>query len=133
VAVTWIAGRLGAWSRVVAHGWSPRASPPSRLAPGTVVRTTPADGSRARPALSRLSPWRSWLSSTASIGGGSAAAIAGPVSFRDIEPQPKEYRPPGGRRAIGQQPPPADLDQRGRPADVDDADGLAGHQLAGVA
>jgi hypothetical protein len=62
VAVIWMVGRPGASSRVVAHGWRPRALPPSRPAPVVVVvvvvvRTAPAAGSRARPALSRLSPW----------------------------------------------------------------------------
>jgi hypothetical protein len=42
---------------VATHGWRPRALPPSRPLPAVVVRTTPAAGSRARPALSRLSPW----------------------------------------------------------------------------
>jgi hypothetical protein len=41
-----------------------------------------------------LSPWWSWLSSTASIGAMSEAAIAGPVTLRDIPPHPKEYLPP---------------------------------------
>jgi hypothetical protein len=34
VAVTWIAGRPGASSLVVAHGWRPRALPPSPAGPG---------------------------------------------------------------------------------------------------
>ena len=52
-----------------AHGASPRA-PIRRGAwrPATVVTTRPAAGSSARPAGSRLSPWWSWLSRTASIG-----------------------------------------------------------------
>ena len=40
------------------------------------------------PAGSRLSSWWSWLSSTASIGGSSDAAMAGPVSLRELVPQP---------------------------------------------
>ena len=51
VAVTWMAGRPGASSRVVAQGWRPRALPPSRRAPSVVVRTTLAPGSRARPVV----------------------------------------------------------------------------------
>jgi hypothetical protein len=58
--------------------------PPSRLAPGVVVRTAPAEGSRARPVVSRLSPWWSWLSRTTSIGPRSAAATAGPVSLWEL-------------------------------------------------
>ena len=60
---------------------------PSRWAPAAVVRTTPAAGSRARPAVSGVSPWWSWLRRTASIGGRSAMAIAGPVSLRELEPE----------------------------------------------
>jgi hypothetical protein len=56
---------------------------------GWVVRTAPAAGEQGRLALSRLSPWWSWLTSTASIAPRSVAAIAGPVSFRKLEPQPK--------------------------------------------
>ena len=88
VAVTSIAGLPGASSRVVAHGRSPRADSPSRRAPGSVVTMVPTDGSSARPAGSRLSSWWSCVSSTASSGSRSAAAIAGPASLRDHEPQP---------------------------------------------
>ena len=40
------------------------------------------------PASSRLSPWWSWVSSTASTGPTSAAATAGPATLRDDVPQP---------------------------------------------
>src|SRR6266545_749088 len=80
---------------VVCQGVRPTALPPSRRAPAVVVRTMPADGSSARPASSRLSPWWSWVSRTASIGGRSAAATAGPVVLRDADPQPKVYLRPG--------------------------------------
>jgi hypothetical protein len=73
-----------------------RAPPASRRAPDSVVSTAPDWGSRARPAGSRLSSCWSWLSKTASIGPISAAAMAGPASFREIAPQPKWYRRPGG-------------------------------------
>jgi len=48
--------RPGADSSVLPHGRRPRAPPPSRAAPETVVTTVPTDGSSARPASSRLSP-----------------------------------------------------------------------------
>ena len=92
------ARRGGDLDRRPAGRLEPRASPTARARarrrraarrPATVVTTTPADGSSARPAGSRLSPWWSWLSSTASIGPRSAAAIAGPASLRDAVPQPK--------------------------------------------
>jgi hypothetical protein len=79
VAVTVMDGRAPLPMVEVCQGVRPTALPPSRWAPAVVVRTTPADGSRARPASSRLSPWWSWLSRTASIGGRSAMATAGPV------------------------------------------------------
>src|SRR5215207_3518825 len=117
VAVTSMIGFPGASSRVVAHGWRPRALPPSRLAPAAVVRTTPAAGSRARPAVSRLSPWWSWLSSTASTGPRSAAATAGPVSFRELEPQPKVYRRPAGSKvgSVSSRHPPTSISAVGPP------------------
>ena len=130
VAMTSIVGRPGASRRVVGPRRHPIALPPSRFAPDSVVSTTPADGSSARPASSRLSAWWSWLSSTASIGPMSAAAIAGPAAFRDADPQPKVYLPAGGvERRIGQQPPAVELDERGRPADMGDADDS--HTFAG--
>jgi hypothetical protein len=49
--------RPGTSSRMTSQGDSPRAPFPSRFAPDAVVTTTPADGSSARPAASRLSPW----------------------------------------------------------------------------
>ncbi|MFF5362872.1 hypothetical protein ACFY4I_26355 [Streptomyces scabiei] len=63
--------------------------PPSRRAPDGVVSTVRAPGSRARPASSRLSPWWSWVSSAASIGGSSAAGSAGPAVLWEDVPQPK--------------------------------------------
>jgi hypothetical protein len=47
--------RPGTSSRMTSQGDSPRAPFPSRFAPDAVVTTTPADGSSARPATSRLS------------------------------------------------------------------------------
>ena len=95
-----VAGRRARWSRPARGG-----------------------GRSARPAASRLSPWWSWLSSTASIGGSSEAAMAGPVSLRDAVPQPNEYRAARGvERRIGQQAPAGDLDQDRRPADMREAD-----------
>ncbi len=54
--------------------------------------TVPAWARRARPAWSRLSPWWSWVRSTAPTGPISAAGMAGPVSFCEEVPQPKMYR-----------------------------------------
>ena len=105
------------------HGSSPRALPPSRCAPATVVTTTSAAGSNARPASSRLSAWWSWVSSTASIGPSSPArdGRSGHLARRRA---PAEAVLPAGlvERRVGEQAPPADLDQCRRPADVRDAD-----------
>src|SRR6185312_11758619 len=60
------------------------------------TRTVPADGSNLRPASSRLSPWWSCVSSTASTGPSASGATAGPVSLRDEVPQPNAYRRPAG-------------------------------------
>ena len=57
VAITSIGDRPGASSRVPSHALRPRAVPPRRFAPAAVVTTTPAPGSSARPAASRLSSW----------------------------------------------------------------------------
>ena len=89
VAVTSIEVLPGASSQVLCQNPRPRTSPSSRAAPDSVVTIVPAPGSSARPAGSRLSSWCSWVSSTASIGPMSCAAIAGPASFTDPVPQPK--------------------------------------------
>jgi hypothetical protein len=86
-----------------------------------VVRTTPAAGSRAWPAVSRLSPWWSWLSRTASIGPRSAGVIAGPVSFRELGPSRRCSGGPGGRRSDRSAAATAHLDQGRRAAGVGDA------------
>ena len=124
VAVISIVGRPGASSRVVCPWLGARASCRRvAFAPEAVVMTTPAAGSSARPAASRLSPWWSCVSSTASIGGSSAAAIAGPASLRDDVPQPKEYLRPGGSNvgSVSSRQPPTSISVS-RPADVRDAD-----------
>ncbi len=69
------------------------------------------------------------LSKTASIAGSSAAAIVGPVSFREDVPQPKAYSAGVVERRVSQQASAVDCDQRGWPANVCDSD--LGHALAG--
>ena len=66
---------------------------------------------------------------TASIAGSSAAAIVGPVSFReDVPTRTRTFgRVSNGR--VGQPAPALDCDQRGWPANVCDSD--VGHALAG--
>jgi hypothetical protein len=59
------------------------------------------------------------VTSTASIGPRSVAVIAGPVNFRELEPQPKLY--PGGRRSGRSAAATAHLEQGRRAADVGDA------------
>ena len=122
VAVTSIGGRPGARA-----GWSPRVRGPRALPPRRRARAGRHDdagrGSSARPASSRLSPWCSWVSSTASIGPRSADGDrrAGELARRRA---PAEGVPAAGgvEGRIGQQPPASDLEQDGRPADVGDAD-----------
>jgi hypothetical protein len=95
VAVTDSDGRVPSpGSTVVAPAASPRTAPrprtePSRRAPDTVVTTVPADDSMDRPATSRLSPWWSCVSRTASTAPTSDTGSDGPVSFVDDDPQPK--------------------------------------------
>ena len=120
------AGRGGDLDRPAAR--VPRAASPAMararascrrgaFAPEAVVMTTPAAGSSARPAGSRLSPWWSCVSRTASIGGRSAAAIAGPASLRDDVPQPKEYLRPGGSNvgSVSSRQPPISISAVGPP------------------
>ena len=78
-------------------------------------------GSRARPAGSRLSPWWSWVSSTASIGGSVGGGHRRPGHLARAG-APAEAVVAAGRveGGVGQQPPPADLDQDRRTADVGD-------------
>src|SRR5215213_8500168 len=120
VATTSIAGRPGSSRSVDSHGSRPRADPPRRLAPETVVITAPADGSSARPAGSRLSPWWSCVSRTASIGPTSSAGIAGPASLRDAAPQPKAYLRPGASNvgSVSRRQPPTSMRMVGPPTCV---------------
>ena len=115
-----------------AQGSSPRALPPSRFAPETVVTTTPADGSSARPAVVEVVVvvvvGEQDGVDRPEVGGGDR----GPGQL-DRARAPAEVVLParGVERRIGQQAPAVDLDQRRRPADVGDAD--VGHALLGTA
>ena len=120
VAVTSIGAGPSASSRGGLPGPRPRAP---RRAAGHRQRgdDVPADGSR--PARRRRGCRRGGrgVSSTASIGGRSPTATAGPASLRDAD-APAEARTSarGVERRVGEQAPAADLDQHRRSADVGD-------------
>src|SRR5690349_7984860 len=82
VAVIVMVSLPGASRVVVPHGASPTQWLPSLAAAFLVVIVVPHVGSRAAADGSRLSPWWWWLTSTASIGPRSPAAIEGPTSLR---------------------------------------------------